>query len=100
MKLISQLSGFYHEGIWKPKFKVTGMVLAVGQLNCINGGLISSISEDQPWPVSPNPCRKIMLAVALPFLDVHENIKRSVMSIFWQFSSLIWQKHQIEKKSA
>ena len=36
----------YQEGIWKPRFNVTGMVAAVGQLNCMKGGLKRDVEEN------------------------------------------------------
>ena len=49
-----------------PELRVTGMVFAVGQTILTWLCLTSAKVDAQPWPVSPNPCKKINVAVCLP----------------------------------
>ncbi len=52
-----------------PELRVTGMVAAVGQTILTWDSRTSAKVEAQPWPVSPNPCKKIRVAVCLPLAD-------------------------------
>lgn len=58
----SKLRMSNHDGIWKPRFNVTGIVAAVGQLNCMNGGL-----QRRNLLITPNPVNWVF-NVYLPYL--------------------------------
>ena len=41
-----------HEGIWKPELRVTGILLALGQMSFTPAGVTEERVFAQPWPVS------------------------------------------------
>ena len=40
------------DGIWKPELRVTGILLALGQMSFTPGGLMEDRVLAHPWPVS------------------------------------------------
>lgn len=53
------------DGIRNPAFRVTGIVGAVGQMTFMSGVRIMPMVVAHPWPVSPNPWRKMSVEVCL-----------------------------------
>uniref|UniRef100_A0A224XQ02 Uncharacterized protein n=1 Tax=Panstrongylus lignarius TaxID=156445 RepID=A0A224XQ02_9HEMI len=51
------------DGILNPLLSVTGIVGAVGQITFAKGGRIALIALAHPCPVSPKPCKNIIVAV-------------------------------------
>ena len=51
------------EGMVNPELRVTGILLALGQMSFRPGGLMEERVLAQPWPESPRPWRKMREAV-------------------------------------
>ena len=63
-----------------PEFSVTGMIGAVGQTTFKCEGLTSAKLDAHPWPVSPNPCKNINVAVCFPLADTTTGLPLIVFS--------------------